>query len=47
MCRYAILAADQAKSSKEPRDASIAMLKEIEKRGDLKAEEYQPGTTKV
>lgn len=44
---YAILAADAAKSSSDAKQASMAMLQALQKRGELKAEEALAGLTKV
>lgn len=45
--RYAILAADEAKSNKDPKAASDAMLKRLVKQGDLTDEQFRVGLTKV
>ncbi|KAE9554526.1 hypothetical protein FO519_002282 [Halicephalobus sp. NKZ332] len=45
--RYAVLAADAAKSGKDEKDAGEKVLSSLEKKGALKPEEFQCGLTKV
>ncbi|PAV91412.1 hypothetical protein WR25_06397 isoform A [Diploscapter pachys] len=45
--RYAILAADAAKTGKDVKDAGEKIVGQLEKKGQLKVEEFQCGLTKV
>lgn len=45
--RYAILCADESKSSSDPKECAIKMLERLVREGSLKEEMYRIGVTKV
>lgn len=47
MQRYALLAATESKSSKEPKACAAAMMARLVKQGDLKDDQFKVGKTKV
>ena len=47
MQRYALLAATEAKSSKDPKACAAAMLARLVKQNDLNNDQFKVGKTKV